>query len=107
MGFFVLVITHTPSRASFVNDESCGVDAFDRVARGVADVEAAVGGAADADVRLPAADLRRGDLRVGLVVGGGEFLHQGKHGGRAADDQALGRRAGRHGEDQREDQRRR
>ena len=48
-----------------------------------------VGGACDADVRLPPADLRRGDLRVGLVVGGGEFLHEGQDGRRAADDQAA------------------
>ena len=46
--------------------------------------------AADADVGLAAADFRRGDLRVGLVVGGGEFLGQRQHRGRAADDQAPG-----------------
>jgi hypothetical protein len=60
--------------------EPVGVRA-EGVARGVADVEAPAGDAADPDVRLAAPDFGFGDPRVCVVVGGGEFLSEGQHGG--------------------------
>ena len=70
--------------------QAVGIYAGDRVARGIADVETAAGGSADADVGLSAADLRRGNFREGFVVGGRELLRQRQHRRRAADDQLLG-----------------
>jgi len=85
-------------------DEAFGVDAGDRVARGVADVKAPRRGTADADVRLPATDLRRRDPRVRLVIGGRQFLRERQHRRGSADDQLLGERRRRNGEDEGDDQ---
>ncbi len=63
-----------------------------------------VADAVDADIGLAPAHLGRLDFREGLVVGGCKFLGEGQNGGGAADDQAPGHGARRHGEDQREDQ---
>ena len=56
------------------------------------------GARAKPDTRLTAADFRRGDLWISLVVCAREFLDEREHRGRAVDEYAAGRSARRHGE---------